>query len=218
MLVLFSVLLTGCSLDGDTLTIYPIAHQQVDAVQVDELLDMEAGIELIEVSPDARITPLEAVSTGLADTTIVENSNPFVSGVRTVLPLFRSVMHILVRQDFDPDAAITSNEALQIHVVNRSHAAQTFLELSAQRSKWFGGRYELVESFVPGETDMIIYVGPINPLNTDWYQDGFVLVSLDQVEDARVEFFRDGISYLVPQLEPASIQHSPIPCQAMNAA
>jgi len=203
--ILGALILQGCSLAADTLTIYPIAHQQVNAAQVDELLGAEAGIELIEASSDPHITPLQALSAGLADITIVENSNPFTSGVRTVLPLFRSVMHILVSRDFDPDAAITSNETLQIHVVNRSHAATTFLELSSQRSKWFGGRYELAEEYVAGETDMIIYVGPINPLNTDWYQDGFVLVSLDQVEDARVEFFREGISYLVPQLEPASI-------------
>lgn len=195
-------LASGCGLGFYELTIYPIAHQSVDATAIDEILHREARIELQEAEPVYGISPLDALAQGLADVTITENSHPFVTGVRTILPLFPSVMHILIREDFDAD---NPPARVQVYVVNQSHAGRTFITLAAQRSNWFGGTAELAESFSPRETDMIIYVGPINPGNTSWYQQGYRLVSLDQLDGGRREFFEQGISYLVPQLEPARI-------------
>ena len=202
LLSALAIFIAGCDLLRNELTIYPIAHQSVDAIAIDQILQREAGIKLLAADPDPALPPLEAVARGLADITITENSHPFVVGVRTILPLFPSVLHILIRDDFDPDNA---PETVRVHVINQSHAGRTFIELSAQRSKWLGGSAKLMDSFSPDETDIIIYVGPINPGNTGWYRDGYQLISLDQVDGARREFFEQGISYLVPQLEPARI-------------
>ena len=81
---------------------------------MDQLLGAEAGIELIEASSDPHITPLQALSAGLADITIVENSNPFTSGVRTVL-VEQDMLALHVRPD--PGAPVSA--ALELGVVAR---------------------------------------------------------------------------------------------------
>ncbi|GHD31963.1 TAXI family TRAP transporter solute-binding subunit [Halioglobus pacificus] len=196
--------ITACSVSDNALSVYPIPYQPLDTATLNPLLEQEVGLSLTSTGAGAS-APLTALSDGLADITIVENSHPFTAGVRTVLPLYKSVLHILVREDFDIDSLGTGGNELEVLVINRSHAALKFLELSAQRSKWFGQQGQLVEQLEPGKTDMILYLGPINPSKTDWYTEGYQLVSLDQVDDARREFFSEGISYLVPQLEPAHI-------------
>ena len=171
-----------------------------------------AAVIFTEAAADPELTPLDALRAGAADITITENSHPFVPGVRSVLPLYRSVMHILIREELaeadfeEAEATMGAEQAtIDIMVVNQSHAAMTFLSLSAQRSKWFHGNYRLTSEFQRGDTDIIIYVGPINPGNTRWYREGYRLVSLGDLDESRTEFFSEGISYLVPQLEPARI-------------
>jgi hypothetical protein len=157
------------------------------------------------VQPGKALSPLEALTSGQADLTIIENSTPFVPGVRTVLPLYRSVMHLLVRDGLDLSIERQAARPITIYVLNDSNAGKTFVELASQRSDLLAENYQLVNDFRPGETDMFIYFGPVDPRSPGWFQPGYRLFSLDEVSYPGSEFFEQGISYLVPQLQSAEI-------------
>jgi len=202
---LTAALLAGCKLAHWQLRIYPPAYHQVDVEQINAILQQDLSTSLLLVQPLQALSPLEALTTDQADLTIVENSTPYVPGVRTVLPLYRSVMHLLVRDGLDLAIERQATRPITIYVLNDSNAGKTFVELASQRSDLLAENYQLVSEFRPGETDMFIYFGPVDPRYPGWYQRGYRLFSLDEVNHPGREFFEEGISYLVPQLQSIEI-------------
>ena len=74
-----------------------------------------------------------------------------------------------------------------------------------RRQELSADEYILSNEFSEGETDFIIYFGPINPAYTDWMRPGFELQSLDNQLNPKRKFYEEGISYTAPKLKPRTI-------------
>lgn len=202
--LLLAVALTACSDARAPLRLHTLAYQQLDVAPLRTAIDSK-DFDISPVEIDPGMPPLQALTGNIADLTTVENSTPFEPGVRTVIPLYQSVLHLLVRDDISLEKLRDSGDEIDIHVVNDSHSGRTFIELVAARARVLAGKVHLVNRLVPGEPEAIVYFGPINPNSTPWYQPGYHLVSLADAGPTAAAFLREGVSLLVPQMQASTI-------------
>lgn len=184
---------------------YPLAYQQMDPAAMQAIFKQRSIITMTRAQPPPGTAALDALTRNETDLSVVDNSTPFEPGIRAVLPLYKSVLHILARKDFlppDPDSPL---RGAKIYIANESRAGHTFLELVAQRQGLSDGDYTLVSALGPGQADIFIYFGPINPQQASWYHPDYQLVSLDSNLGRGNEFFHEGIDYVLPQMDPMII-------------
>lgn len=184
---------------------YPLASRQLDTVAMQAVFEQRSGIRMTQVKLDPSISALAALVSNQADLSLVDNSTPFVSGIRVVLPVFRSVLHLLAREGLEAADPQQPFRGLTIHVANQSNAGHTFLDLAARRQGLSAEDYTLSTAPGAGEPDLIIYFGPIKPDQPSWYQPGYRLVSLDQQFAGQQQFYQEGIDFVVPQMNPLVI-------------
>ncbi len=149
--------------------------------------------------------PIKAITSREADLALVENTAAFVPGIRAVLPVYKSVLHIGAATDYAPQNLERPLQGAKFYVANQSAAGRSFVELVTRRQELSADEYILSNEFVAGETDFIIYFGPINPAYTDWMRPGFELQSLDNQLNPKRKFYEEGISYTAPKLTPRTI-------------
>ena len=135
----------------------------------------------------------------------MENSAAFVPGARAVLPVYESVLHIAIRDDYQPSKMVSPLQDANFYVANRSVAGTRFVEVVTRRQELAEGQFRVSQDFEEGTTDIIVYFGPINPEHTAWLRPGFSLVSLDNHLNPQREFYRKGIGYLAPNMKPKVI-------------
>ncbi len=197
--------LASCARQEAPLRLHSLAYKQVNIEAMQQAFADESNLDIVPDAATEGMEPLDALLSDHADLTIIENSTPFHSGVRTVIPLLRSALHLLVREDLDLARKEAMGESVTVFVANNSHAGRTFVELAVARTGLLFDRVEMVDTLQPGETDALVYVGPINPNRTPWYLPGYRLASLAEADPATAEFLREGISLLVPQLQAMTI-------------
>lgn len=180
-------------------------HHQVQPDALQAVFEKQSSVrfELAEVPAD--VPALEALVSDQADLALVENNVPFRPGVRAVLPVFESVLHLAVRDAFFADNPRRTTEGATFYVANRSAAGRSFVELVMRREGYEPDQYRISATFNEGETDFILYFGPINPGNTSWLPEGFSLVSLDNRLNPRRKFYQEGIGYNAPGMKPRII-------------
>ena len=190
----------------ETFHLHPPDTQQLDFAALSEILQEETWITLVaDPTNDDGDDPLDSVLDGSAELAIVENSRDFQSGIRTVLPLYRGVVHLAVASDLSLDSLFDEGRGPRIHVIHGSHAGKLVIDLLLQRAENLPWDYEF---WMPGDAespDIVVYVGPVNPGNVDWMPEDFRLVSVGHFDEGGGEFYLEGISYLVPQLQPTRI-------------
>jgi hypothetical protein len=187
---------------------YPLASRQLDTEAMQAVFEQRSGIRMTQVKLDPSISALAALVSDQADLSLVDNSTPFLSGIRVVLPVYRSVLHLLAREGLKPADPAQPFRGLTIHVANQSNAGYVFLDLATRRQGLSVDDYTLSTTPVTNEasdTDLIIYFGPINPEQPSWYQPGYRLVSLDQQFPEQRQFYLEGIDFVVPQMDPIVI-------------
>lgn len=133
LLALTVLLLSSCTRNSQELRLYPLEFQQMDPEAMQAVFEQRSGVRMIRVDLQPGVSALEALTSNQADLSLVDNSAPFVSGVRVVLPIYRGVLHLLRREDLEISGTAQPFRGLTIHVANNSHAGFTFLELAAQR-------------------------------------------------------------------------------------
>jgi hypothetical protein len=205
LLVFSALILAGCSDYSHELRMYPLASRQMDPQAMQAVFEQRSGIRMTQVKLDPSLSALAALVSNQADLSLVDNSTPFVSGIRTVLPVYRSVLHLLARESLEPVDRQQPFRGLTIHVANQSNAGYVFLNLAARRQGLTADDYKLNTTLVAGEPDLIIYFGPINPYQPSWYQPGYRLVSLDEQFPGQQRFYQEGINFVVPQMDPIVI-------------
>ncbi|MFT4769090.1 MAG: hypothetical protein ACI8RN_002230 [Glaciecola sp.] len=188
------------------LRLHPPDDRQLNFAALSTIVEEETGIRL---EPDASNVdgddPIESLLDGSAQLAIVENTRAFQAGIRTVLPLYQSVVHLAARKDLSIGELRGSDRALKLQIVHNSHTARLVLDLLLERASDLPKDYEVWQPGDPGRPDVLFYVGPINPQNTSWFPEGFTLVPLSRFDAAGAEFYIDGISFLVPQLRSTRI-------------
>lgn len=198
--------LSSVATSATVLRLHPPDNQQLNFAALSAIVEEETEIRL---EPDASNVdggdPIDSLLDGSAQLAIIENTRAFQAGLRSVLPLYQSVVHLAARQGLSIDEVRGSGRALKMHIVHNSHTARMVLDLLFERASDLPESYELWRPGDPGDPDMLLYVGPINPHNTSWFPEGFTLVPLSRFDPAGAEFYIDGISFLVPQLSSTRI-------------
>ena len=201
------LLLASCDRGPRELRMYPLAYQGHDTLAIHTIVEQRSGVRLVRVERVPGLSSLEALATGVADLAIVENSAAFVAGIRAVLPVHQSVMHLLARGNLSRQMQNLNRPLLgrSIYIANNSSAGHSVIAVIAERQDLEQGDYTIVDQLVPGETDFILHFGPINTGQTAWYREGYSFVSLDHQSSAQRRFSQEGIDYLIPQMQPKII-------------
>ena len=175
----------------------------LDVPGLSAIVEKEIGVHIVRVDPET--DAIRALVDDTADLALVENTRPFVSGLRTVLPLYRAIVHMAVRDSFDWIAWYESGRKPAIEFVGATDTGRLVADLLFERGQDSFEGYDTWTPGSPGEPEFIFYVGPLLPDKTSWFRPGFSLVSMDRIDSAGAEFYTDGITYLYPQLSPARI-------------
>ena len=181
------------------------SHQHFDPKSIQNIFAEQSGIRALQASSAVGLSPLEALAANEADLALVENSTAFVSGIRAVLPVYESVLHVLVRQGFTPQDPEQPLRGASFFVIDQSEAGHAFIELIASRQGLEPAEYRRLMAPEPGAADIIIYFGPIDTTMTSWYHAGYDLVSPGKRLNPRGGFFEERVDYIAQNMKPKVI-------------
>lgn len=197
--------LAGCGLGDGELRFLVAEHRQFSPEVLGEIIEEQTGLQIIQAVVEPGRDPLAAVRDGEADLALVENSVSFLPGVRAILPVYESVLHIAADPAYTPRDAGFPLRGASFYVANGSVAGRAFVELVIRRQELELDDIAITGEFIEGETDFIIYFGPIDPGNVNWMHPGFELASLDNELNPKRKFYEEAISYTAPKLTPKII-------------
>ena len=204
-LLLIALLTTACAIPGSSLRMMITDYRQFEPEALQAVIEERSSVrfEVAQV-PDGRL-PLDALIADETDLALIENNVAFKPGIRAVLPVFESVLHIAGRDAFYNEDPARGLEGANFFIANRSSAGHTFVKLVMGREGFSPDQYRISTAYEPGVTDFIVYFGPINPGNTSWIYKGFSLVSLDDKLNPQRKFYEEGIGYNAPGMKPTTI-------------
>jgi hypothetical protein len=144
---------------------------------------------------------LSALDAGTADLAIVENSTSYRhASVRTVAPLYPSVLHIGVRPEKRGQALREVFSGATVFAGAEQGAARQLLNRMASMYAWAGIEFSYVDSLDVGP-DIVFVFAPISPRSAP-VLDGYELLSLGRAEDVGSGSAADGLSLVAPFLRP----------------
>ena len=195
---------SACSESETKLRMHVPRDGAVDEEVLQPIFEQQSKISFALADPKLNQSGLEALVSGDADLALIENSSPFQPGVRVILPGFKSVLHILVREDIELDGLDKPFRNKSIYISNDSHAGEAFVEMAAARQRLEPDELKIVEELQAGHTDIIVYFGPVSPRHPLWYIPGYKLHSLDP-QGVDTVMSSQGLSYALPYIESTMI-------------
>lgn len=202
VIVLFA--LGGCGEPADKLRMHIPKVGVIDQDIVKPLFEQQSGVGVVMAELPPHVSGLDALLSGQADLALVENSSPFQPGIRAVLPGYKSVLHILVRDGTTINGSPQPLRNRSIYIRNDSPAGKAFIEMAAERQKLTADELNIVSVLEPGKTDIIIYFGPVAPRSPRWFVPGYSLYSM-QHDDVAGAMSARAIGYMLPHVEPEVI-------------
>jgi hypothetical protein len=205
ILLALSFALAGCSESPVALRIVsgpPEANQQVAALLASASDEVATRVRLTPGPsvPDAEAA-LAALDAGTADFAIVENSTSFRhSAVRTVAPLYPSVLHIGVRPERRGRSLRDVFDGATVFAGSEQSAARQLLNHMASMYAWSGIEFSYVDS-LDRDPDIVFAFAPISPRAAP-VLDGYELLSLGRAEDVGRGSAADGLSLVASLLRP----------------
>ena len=192
--------LTGCDQDSTELRFHVPAYQSVDQEAMQAIFQERSRVQIGAASVDEEMSALDALVANEADLALVQNSAAFTAGVRAVLPVYKSVLHVLVHNNFLPEDESQPLKGTTVYIADNSDAGRRVINIFAKRQGLEPGDYEIVKARPSIPADLILYFGPVDPDNVQWVQAGYTLASLDKRLNPQLEFYKEGVGYLVPQM------------------
>ena len=205
LLLTIALFVTACGYPGSKLRMMITDYRQFEPEALQLIIEERSSIrfELADIPLGRK--PLDALVRDEADLALVENNVAFARGIRAVLPVFESVLHLAGRDAYFSEEPNRTLSGANFYIANRSSAGETFVKLVMHREGYTQEQYRISSVFEEGVTDFIIYFGPINPGNTSWLRDGFSLMSLDDQLNPKRKFYEEGIGYSAPGMKPRLI-------------
>jgi len=200
VLLFMLAVLAACDDGGSELRFHAPAYQSVDTEAMQGIFQERSGIQLRGADVRAGMSSLDALVANEADMALVQNSAPFTPGIRAVLPVFKSVLHVLVYESFEPEDEEQPLKGTTIYIADNSDAGRRVINIFAKRQGLEPDEYLIVNTRPEVPADIILYFGPINPDNLQWVQPGYEIVSLDARLNPQLEFYKEGVGYLVPKM------------------
>lgn len=204
LLCLIATLL-ACEQSVTEFRMRPLEHlPQEVADPLAPIFEQNSDLRIVSAEADNNASGVRLLADGEVDLALVENSSPFHSSVRIVLPAYKSVLHLMIRNDVDFSDIEQPLRDKSIYIMEGSAAGKAFLKMTASRQGLKPADYEIATTLQPGKADIVIYFGPINPGDVSWYLPGYHLYSLEQ-DDAERAMSSEAIGYLLPRMEPKVI-------------
>jgi hypothetical protein len=198
-LLLFSV--SSCSPRRGTIVVTPNTKREAIADTLAALLHEVRGFELRLIEGEGSVRNLDLLRRGEADLTIVENSVPFQRGIRTVVPLYPSVLHILHKKDESPQNFRELVLGKTLYVGARGGLSEWIVELIRRNADIPSEAFTVVDD-VENSPDVVIVFAMLDPAFADEIADGYEFYSIDRVEDLGRGATVDGLSILFPHMKP----------------
>ncbi|MCP4048008.1 MAG: hypothetical protein GY732_18700 [Gammaproteobacteria bacterium] len=198
---LLLLLVTACNHQQEELHFHILNHKNVDEVALQEIFSQQTGITVTLANGQPGQSALNALLSGDTDLALVNRTRPFTTGVRAIMPVHKSVVHLLVPEKLATQADSRSLAGMRIHIVNNTLAGRRLVEVVAERQNLSPEDYELLDEVQPGATDLVIYLGPIDPNNPVWKESGFRLVHAAHNPEGGSSLTRTGLSFLVPGMD-----------------
>ncbi|WP_279243977.1 TAXI family TRAP transporter solute-binding subunit [Candidatus Litorirhabdus singularis] len=191
--------LSGCSREPTELSIFAARYGDTHMEALQDIFKQQSAVRITPVSLTSDVGEFEALTEGLVELALVENSTPFQSGMRAILPMHESVLHLLVRDGVDISHAEQPLMNKIIYVGEHSLAGQAFIKLVAKRQRLQETDYKLITNLDGQEPDVVVHFGPISPAQPSWFRPGYKLFSLRQDNEGRA-MSSQAISYMMPQM------------------
>ena len=201
-LVLLLWLTPSCSRRQLSIVVTPDSKGEAIAREL-AVLAREAGdFELELVEGEGSVRNLERVRRGKADLTIVENSVPFQGGVRTVVPLFPSVLHVLHEKGIAPQNFRELVEGKRVWLGARGGLSEWFVDLIRAEAGLSSDAYTIVESREVAPPDVVIVFGMLDAAVSDEIADHYEFYVIDRPEEIGRGSIVEGLSARFPQMPP----------------
>ena len=200
-----SLVVVGCTDVPHTLRIVsgpPEANEQVAELLVRASEEIEPSFRL---TPGAAVADadaaLAAVTDGSADLAIVENSASYrFPTVRTVAPLYPSVLHIGVRPEKRGQTLAQALNGATVFAGDGQAPSRQLLERIKSLYAWRGIEFSYVDS-LDNRPDLVLLFAPLSPRSAPLLE-GYELLSVGRAEDVGSGSAADGLSLVAPFLRP----------------
>ena len=205
MLLTLSLALVGCSESPVALRIVagpPEANEEIAALLASASDEVATRIRLTSGAnvADAEAA-LYALNAGTADLAMVENSASYRHpAVRTVAPLYPSVLHIGVRPEKRGQTLGETLNGATVFAGPEQTAARQLLNRMASMYAWSGIGFSYVDS-LDDDPDIVFVFSPISPRDAP-VLSGYELLSLGRAEDVGSGSVADALSLVAPFLRP----------------
>ena len=195
--------LIACSKLPATLRIIsgpPQANEQVAAILASGSEEVGAAVRLTASEAVAGSDEaLAALAAGRADLAIVENSAGFrYPTVRTVAPLYPSVLHVGIRPDKRAETLAQVLRGATVYAGDEETPARQLLERMKSLYGWRGIEFAYVDS-LESRPDVVFVFAPLTPRAAPLL-DGYELFSLGSAEDVGAGSAADGLALVAPFL------------------
>jgi TRAP-type uncharacterized transport system substrate-binding protein len=195
--------LAGCSEGPTTLRIVsgpPAANEQVAALLASA---SEEAATPVRIAPGPKVAGAEgaltALADGRADLAIVENSAGYrFPAVRTVAPLYPSVLHIGVRPEKRGQTLAEVLQGARVFAGGEQTAARQLLNRMAQMYAWSGIEVTFVDS-PESNPDVVFVFAPVSPSAAPMLE-GYELLSLGSADHVGSTSAADALALVAPFL------------------
>lgn len=203
--LVLTLMLGGCSQTPSTLRIVsgpPQANEQVAALLARGSEELGASVRL--TAGDAVAggdEALSALAAGRADLAIVENSAGYrYPTVRTVAPLYPSVLHIGIRPDKRAETLAQVLRGATVYAGGEETPARQLLERMKSLYGWRDIEFSYADT-LESRPDVVFVFAPLSPRSAPLL-DGYDLFSLGSAEDVGSGSAADGLALVAPFLRP----------------
>ncbi len=195
--------LAGCG-SGDELHLLVPPDPQARAIgeHLAAVLGQEGGFEIRVSVGQGSVANLERVAEGSADLTLVENNAEHRPGVRSLLPLYRGVLHVLHEPDASPGNAIELLSGKRIFAGAPGGMGEWFLSTVTRELGIPSEDYELLAPERVEEAQVLFVFAPISPAVSARIEGRFAFFSIGAPESLGRGSIVEGISLDIPQMEP----------------
>lgn len=205
VVVALTLALVACEQAPPTLRIVagpPAANQDVAALLASASGAVAAPVRITAGADAADAeAALAALEAGTAQLAIVENSSAFSHPtLRTVAPLYPSVLHIGVRPEKRGQTLREVFDGATVFAGDEQSAARQLLTRMASLYAWVDVDFSYVDSLDSGP-DIVFTFAPISPSAAP-ILEGYELLSLGRAEDVGRGSLADGVSLVAPLLRP----------------
>jgi len=206
LLLICAVLaLSACDWGRKEIRVYPRGYQAFEPAEMRRVFDEQSSLRIVAASVPEGVSCLNALTTDLADICMEDSSAAFVTGVRAVLPIHQSVLHVFIRDSFEPEDAAQPLKGAKIHVVDSVNAGLELLQFLATRQGLDAGDYTVATPLSGEEADIIFYLAPIDPLSAQVKRPGYKMISMDARLSPESQFTEEWLRHTIRNMEPVVI-------------